>query len=225
MRASELNESHLAEFVGVILGDGSIAHYECSDGGGGRKEQHVVKVTLSKDERKYADHVSSLFQTLFDVEPVVYPKSTENTLDIRCFGKEFFTFLIEEIGLVESPKKFRAKVPESFMEREARKNLLRGFFDTDGSLVLTDNNGTLYPRLEIKISDSPMQESIIQILEAEGFRFGVYDCKGHKVRVQLNGKNQLRKWCDKIGFSNYKHLEKLEEVLAGQGFEPWTSGL
>lgn len=111
MRRPSLENQSLAEFVGVMLGDGSLVHYECSDGSGGIKDQFVVKVTISKDEKGYSDHVSSLFSEIFNIDPVKYPKSGENTLDIRCFRKELFSFLNQQVGLRMAPKKNRAIIP------------------------------------------------------------------------------------------------------------------
>lgn len=158
MKEPEIEDRSLAEFVGIMLGDGSIAKYECSDGSGSIKIQRVVKVTISKDEESYSRHVSALYQDLFGFEPAIHKRKNENTLDIRCFRKELFDYMTEEVGLRTAPKKRRAVVPERYLQGKLSKYLLRGFFDTDGSLVLTDNNGTLYPRLEIKISECPMQD-------------------------------------------------------------------
>lgn len=89
--------------------------------------------------------------------------------------------------------------------------MLRGCFDTDGSVVLTNNNGILYKRLEIKVCPSPMQKQIIDILRRNGFVFGAYQIGAGQVRIQLNGEKQIRRWVEKIGFKNPKHLRKIEK--------------
>jgi hypothetical protein len=89
---------------------------------------------------------------------------------------------------------------------------LRGCFDTDVSLVLTNNNGILYPRLEIKVCQSPMQNQIIKILKMNGFGLGIYNLGSGAVRIQMNGKNQLKKWVNGVGFSNPKHYCKAEKI-------------
>ncbi len=94
------------------------------------------------------------------------------------------------------------------MSKELAKYVIRGYFDTDGSVVITDNNGTRYPRLEMKICPSPMQEQFIKILESLNFRFGVYRIGKGKVRIQMNGKGQLEKWIKDVGFSNPKHRKR-----------------
>jgi hypothetical protein len=44
----------------------------------------------------------------------------------------------------------------------------------------------------MKISPSPMQNQFVKILEEEKFNFGKYDIGKGKVRIQMNGKTQLR---------------------------------
>jgi hypothetical protein len=207
----ECGSSKMAEFVGIMLGDGSIARYECDRGDGSFSEQFVVKVTISSEEADYEDYIFNLFEGIFDLEPTTYLKKDEKVLDIRCFNRDLFEFLKDRIGLETAPKKGSAVIPERYMDEDLRGEVLRGFFDTDGSLVLTDNNGYLYPRLEMKISRSPMQGQFVRILEDEGFRFGVYDLDDGKVRIQLNGEGQLEKWVEEVGFNNSRHLKKLEK--------------
>ncbi|MFB6099947.1 MAG: hypothetical protein ABEK16_01615 [Candidatus Nanohalobium sp.] len=215
MRRPELTNPDLAEFVGIMLGDGSIGRYECSRGDSSSSEQFVVKVTISKDESDYEDYIFDLFEKLFAIEPISYRKKNENTLDIRCFNPDLFDFMTGQVGLKTAPKKDRALIPERYMTEELRKEVLRGYFDTDGSLVLTDNNGYLYPRLEMKISRSPMQEQFVQLIEDEGFRFGNYELENGKIRIQMNGEEQLQKWVEEVGFSNQRHLDKLERFKRG----------
>lgn len=208
----QLENPALSEFVGILLDDGSIASYECDNRGSGTRTQRVVKVTISGDEKLYSEHISSLFNKLFDKEPAKYSKKDENVLDIRCFQKDLFRFLTEEVGLKQAPKKGRAEIPERYTSGELSNHVIRGLFDTDGSLVLTDNNGVLYPRLELKISRCPMQQQVKEILDREGFRFGAYDCGGGKIRIQMNGDGQLEKWQEKIGFNNQRHIRKAERL-------------
>lgn len=213
MNKPSLENEDLAEFIGIMLGDGSIGEYECRTGDV-VKTHRRVKVTLSGSEEKYCDYIENLFEELFGISPIVRPRKNENTVDIAVYRKALLEFLVEEVGLKLAPKWERAEIPEFYCAKESYSDkILRGYFDTDGSVVLTDNNGTLYPRLEMKISPSPMQEQIIGILDQRGFRFGTYDIGKGKVRIQMNGKTQLRKWSDEIGFRNEKHVRKKNEVL------------
>ena len=91
--------------------------------------------------------------------------------------------------------------------------VLRGYFETDGCLVTANNNGTIYPRLEMKVSPSTMQKQFIAILKKYKFSFGVYQIGDGKVRIQLNGKPQLEKWIKSVGFSNQKHIDKISRFI------------
>lgn len=190
----------LAEFIGVLLGDGCIMDY---------KNHKELKITLhSHDDLSYSKYLESLFFDIFNLKIRTYFRKNENTMDLRIVSKQLIKFLLDDLGLVSSPKKKRAKIPNKFMDYGL--DVLRGYFDTDGSLVITNNNGTIYPRIEMKVCDSPMQEQFILLLKEAGFRFGVYNLANGAVRLQLNGKDQLTEWIKLVGSKNTKHTDKLE---------------
>ncbi len=211
-----LKDPKLAEFVGILLGDGSLGIYECKSNGK-IKLQYRVKVTLNSiDDKEYVQYVERLIFQLFGLMPIKKFKKNEKVCELLIFRKDILSFLIQKVGLRLAPKWKRAIIPSRYLGSRLELNVLRGYFDTDGSVVITKNNGILYPRLEMKVSPSPMQKQIIKILERRKFRFGVYSIGKGKVRIQLNGISQLRKWIKEIGFKNPKHLKK----IAGWGIEP-----
>ncbi len=199
------------EFAGILLGDGQLSIYRTH-----AKEKikfmHFVKITLDSREEQYAQYIKNLMTDLFGRSPLIRKRIGQNAVDIRLTSKTNVLFL-HNIGFALSPKWNRAIIPKQFITPELELFVVRGYFDTDGSVVVANNNGTIYPRLEMKISPSPMQAQFIDILKRRGFHFGVYQIGKGKVRVQLNGRDSLRKWYDEIGFSNYKHLKKAEAFL------------
>ncbi len=165
MKKPDMKDPKLSEFVGILLGDGSIGVYDCKRQKG-TSTQHKVQISCnSADDYEY----------LYYIKP------------------ELVYLLTSTVGLKLSPKWDRAAIPSKYLNRSLGKRILRGCFDTDGSLVLTDNNGTLYPRLEMKISPSPMQKQIIDLLTDLEFNFGSYDIGKGKVRIQMNGNLELSK--------------------------------
>ncbi len=222
MKFPSFFEPKLAEFVGALLGDGCIGIYNCR-AKNKTKIQHRVKITShSIDDREYVNYLFDLIKNIFDIEPLIRKKKNEKTIELLIFKKDILNFLVEKLGLKLAPKWKRAKIPEIYINNKLELKVLRGYFDTDGSVVLTNNNNTLYPRLEMKISPAPMQKQFIEILKRNNFHFGAYEIGKGKVRVQLNGKIQLNKWVKKVGFSNSKHIKK-SKMVAGDGFEPSTS--
>lgn len=186
----------LAEFIGIMLGDG----YFVDD---------RLKVSLNSiTDLDYVKYVKSLIVELFDTEPIIKFRKNENTVDVFVFKRKVLRFLKNK-GLVKSPKWNKAVIPNCFLKFDLA--VLRGYFDTDGSVVITNNNGTVYPRLEMKICPSPMQRQFIEILKKYNFRFGAYSIGKGKVRIQMNGINQLKKWESLVGSSNQKHLEKIRK--------------
>jgi len=77
--------------------------------------------------------------------------------------------------------------------------------DTDGCVCAVNNNGTRYPRIEMKISPAPMQSQLIGILRRNGFKPQINKMEKGKARVALSGLKKLALWKNEIGFSNQRN--------------------
>ncbi len=195
MKLPNLKNKKLVELIGILLGDGSIS-------------RNRILITLNKNEIEYAKYISSIFTELFSIVPKIKFRKKENTLDIFIFNKKLVKFFVKKVGLVLAPKRQRVKVPMRYMNNRLEKFILRGYFDTDGSLVVTNNNGTIYPRLEMKAMPSPLQKTLPKMLKRKKFRFGVYKIGNGNIRIQMNGKEQLAKWVWEIGLKNPNYIRK-----------------
>lgn len=194
----------LAEFVGIMLGDGYISY----------PKQPRIKITFNSIvDKEYLVFVKRLLSNIFQVNIIEEQRKTENAADLFIFNRNAIRTIINEVQLIPSPKWDRAIIPNWVFEHGLEKFVLRGYFDTDGCVVITNNNGIRYPRLEMKVSPSPMQEQFIKILQKYDFNIGVYSIGKRKVRIQINGKKELRKWNKLIGFSNQKHQAKCGSFL------------
>ena len=202
-------DKELAELIGILLGDGTVGVYPSKK----YSTHYELKITLDKlYEQEYIIYVYKLLKKVLNEEAILKHRKESGASDLFIFKKEIVTLLIE-LGLKNSPKWKRAIIPKEFVNKKLGKYVLRGYFDTDGTVALTNNNGTLYPRLEMKISPSPMQKQLQQILDYYDFKYGTYQIGKDKVRIQMNGKEQLLKWKKRIGFSNFKHQSKAEYYL------------
>lgn len=196
-------DEKLAELIGIILGDGSIGIYN-------RKartcKQFRLKITLnSEKDLKYSKYVSRIIYDTLNVKPKIYFRKNEKTLDIIITNKIIVKKLLE-IGLKKSPKWKTATIPKEFRKDKLALRVLRGYMDTDGCISVFNNNGILYPRIEMKICPSPMQKQIIKILENNKFDARVNDIGKGKKRVMLAGRKKLAKWKKLIGFSNERNI-------------------
>ena len=199
-------DKKLAEFVGIMFGDGSLGIYR-SVVNNKEKTQYRIKISLNSiKDLKYSEYVSKLVERIFNKTLIIRKRKGENTVDIYLLGKKHTHFLLN-IGLVLAPKWNRAVIPKKFMESSLSKFVLRGYMDTDGCVCNVNNNGVRYPRIEMKICPSPMQVQLINILRFHGFEPKIYSIEKGKIRVVLHGVKNLRKWCEIIGFSNERNIK------------------
>jgi DNA-binding transcriptional regulator WhiA len=202
--------ANLAEFVGILLGDGSIGEYK-SKVNGKTKTQYRVKITgdAQEDLPYFTEVLTPLIQGIFRKEPLLRFKKNERVIELLLFGFKISNDLLK-LGLVKAPKKDRCVIPDFIERNSLQKYFLRGFFDTDGSVVFDKQhtNRHYYPRLEMKIDRSPMRKQIIELLKKLKFNPRVCPQKGDVWRVQLNGKAQFKRWSSEIVFKNPKHLTK-----------------
>jgi len=196
----EINRD-LAEFIGVLLGDGYIS-----------RKYNRIKITLNFiDDLAYLNYIKNLVIKLFKVKPIIKKRKNENAIDLFIFNQKIINILINKIGLMKSPKWNRAIIPSSALRYD--KEVIRGYFDTDGCLSIVNNNGVRYPRIEMKVMPSPMQNQFLSILNKYGFKFGAYQIGKGKIRVQINGKRELKKWDKIIGSNNQKNISRINSFL------------
>jgi len=202
----------IAEFIGIMLGDGSIGIYD-TKADNKIKKHRVVKVSLDSRNKDYANYVFNLMKDVLEVEPRIHLKKTENAVDICTFRKEKLHYVLNEIGLRLSPKWNSMEIPEKYFVSKYYPPLLKGLFDTDGSLTTFNNNGILYPRIEIKICPSPAQKQFIEILDKLGFNYKIQKLDKEKIKIRISGVKELRKWFEIVGSSNIIHIEKFKKFL------------
>jgi len=202
----------MTEFIGIMLGDGSIGIYN-TKAGNKIKKHHVVKVTLDSRNKPYINYVSNLMKEVLNVEPRLHFKKKENAVDIGTFRRDALDYILNEIGLKMSPKWNRMKIPKKFMKKEFYPRLLRGLFDTDGSVTIFKNNGIIYPRIEIKICPSPAQKQFMEIVNNLGFKHKIQNLDKGKIRIRISGVKELKKWFEIVGSSNQEYIKRANIFL------------
>lgn len=205
-------EEQLAEFVGIMLGDGHIGIYNTKFKDK-IKVHRTLKVTLDSRNKEYASYVSQLLSEVLLTEIHHSYKKTENAVDLATHKKELLDFALNDLGLAQSPKWNKMKIPEKYSSGELSLYVLKGLFDTDGCLSVFNNNGTSYSRIEIRLCPSPAQEQINKILNEYNFIYTIQNLERGKSRIRISGKNQLQKWFNLIGSANPIHLNKAKKLI------------
>lgn len=206
-----MNNQEVAEFIGIMLGDGHIGIYDFFSLGKKRR-LHQLKVTLDSRNTQYIYYVAGLLKKIFNLEPKIYFRK-ENAVDIKIYKKDKVIFAINEIGLRLSPKWNTMKIPKSYMVKKLYPYIIRGLFDTDGSVTIFNNNGTIYPRIEIRLCPCPAQKQIFSILDFLGISYRIQSLERGKIKIRISGKKELRKWFDLIGTSNKYYFKRAERFL------------
>ena len=188
----------LAEFVGIVLGDGGIT-------------QRQITITFhSKDEKEYSEFVTNLIKSLFDVPVGIYYDKKYFALDLNISRSELVRFCIEKLGLKQGNKiKQQVDIPDWIKQNKLYSiACLRGLIDTDGCVFIhrykVNGKWYSYKKLAFTNYSKPLQESVFNILENIGLNPRL--AQGRDVR--LDGIEDMQKYFQLVGFNNTRHLKR-----------------
>lgn len=197
---------NIAEIIGILIGDGYIYRRN-------RKYQ-IGFVGNPKTDGELFNHLQELI--LKEWEKKTNIKIRERGLRLVFNSKRICSFLINDLKIPYGNEKY-AKViipSEIFNDWNLAKYALRGIMDTDGTVFVSKKPGIeKYPTMEITTTSLILANQIREILLKQNFRVANIRKSISKLgkrmayRVPLYGKNNLKMWLNKIGFSN-KYKEK-----------------
>ena len=192
----------LAEFVGIVLGDGGLTKYQCN-------------ITLNKKtDHEYSLYVKKLIKKLFDVEAERYGKGETLGENISINRKGVVDFLVS-IGLRTGNKLAQGiEIPSWILgNKEYERMCVRGLIDTDGSLIKETHairgEKYTYGRINFTTASLPFAYSVLKILEDNNLE--------PKLRragqsVQVENKEKICQYFKTIGTSNPKHLNRWKSI-------------
>jgi hypothetical protein len=193
-----MHSPQLAEFVGIVLGDGGIASRQ-------------VTITLNAvTDKLYADFVVREIGLLFGLTPSRYTR--KNACIIVVSSVELVEFLLGE-GLVKGDKvEHQVALPAWILEDPCyMKACLRGLVDTDGSVYLSNHmiKGTRYHHacMCFRNYSNPLVESVHRILAGLGY----HPTRGRN-RVYLYRQRDIQRYFNDVGTHNPKHLKRYQAM-------------
>jgi len=188
----------LAEFVGIMLGDGNISPYH-------------IGITLSSEEKKYIEYVRTIICKLFGITPAVFRHKRSKAVTIIVNRKELVNFC-QKIGYrIGNKVLHQVDIPEWIKKNKIfSKECVRGLVDTDGCFFshnyIVGRKKYSYLKIAFTNTSTPLVLSVQKILINSGFN----------VRISKNGKDvriedhfSVEKYIREIGTHNHKHLEKI----------------
>ncbi|HRN96060.1 MAG TPA: LAGLIDADG family homing endonuclease [Candidatus Levybacteria bacterium] len=189
----------LAEFVGIMLGDGGITPNQCS-------------ITLnSLADIEYVTFISNLTQKLFGEKPKMYYKKDCNAIVLYYNGTSLISYLTQ-IGLKIGHKvRQQVDVPDWVNIYPLYRNAcLRGLMDTDGGVFLHKYtvNGRKYIYRKISFSNRslPLLSFVFNTLIEIGLTPKLVD-KVENKKVWLYNNDEVKQYLQIVGTHNSRLLK------------------
>lgn len=189
----------LAEFIGIMLGDGGIA-----------LSGSQICITLnSKDDKDYIKFVYKLIKKLFNKNPNILKRKNAMASVIYISSMNLVDYLVR-LGLKKGNKvKLQVDIPDWIKNNlEFSKACVRGLIDTDGCIFnhsyKVKNKIYNYKKMVFTSYSRPLRRSVYKILKLVGIksRFSSYR------DVRIDSQKDVRLYFKIIGTSNTKHLKR-----------------
>lgn len=187
----------LAEFVGIMLGDGGISNRQ-------------LTITLhSVDDIEYGKYVSELIKSLFNVPVRIRHKVVSEANDYVVSRIGLVEFCVDKLGLIQGHKiRGSADIPKWIKSSEAFSiACLRGLIDTDGSVFLHKylSKGRIYQYKKLNFSNRslPLLLSVYESMVNLGL-----NPKSRGSMICLDGQKDIVRYMKIVGTRNPKHLKR-----------------
>ncbi len=199
-----ISDPDFLELYGALLGDGWISSPHA-------RSNWVVGVCGHRTlDREFIYSLKDKVKRLFNREGFFREQEKTNTLSFLFSHRLFVEFLSKDlnfpIGRKENLRLNRKILNLGFSKF---RHVMRGIFDTDGTIYFTKSKNNIYPHLAIHMNEPILINQLREILIGRGFMVNYSD---HGKMIRLNGREQLSKWMNEIGSSNPKHLKKIALV-------------
>ena len=207
----------LAEFIGILTGDGYIGVYT-------EKYDYRVEIVGHKtlDNKYLTNYVSFLIKSLFNINSNIILRNDQNTMCLRICSKTLVKF-IESIGF-PTGKKGQIGIPNWILRnKDYMLAFMKGLFDTDGSLALKKGRAKkrkYEPCIKITSSSKQLRNLSYDFLIKQGFNLSKYKefkDTGITYSLQIFKQANIPKWMNLIGSSNEKHLAKYRKISGDGG--------
>jgi hypothetical protein len=214
-------EEKFAFLFGIMLGDGCLSEYVTKEG----RRRFAVCITgdYYSDKALYKSVLSPLLKSLGRKSVSIKERPKNGTLELNFPDKNLLE-KIQKVGFPVGKKGTDISIPKYFFDKGLVVFVIKGFFATDGSLVLTKNPNKFYPRLEGHGISKNLISQIKDYLVNFGLEGAFYKCKRKKkdlrwktahqqYRFQFNGKKNLLLFEKIIGFMNPKHKKRFDSFM------------
>jgi hypothetical protein len=199
-----LLSEELAEFVGIILGDGGIS-------------QRQITVTLNRiTDKEYFKFVGMLVKKLFDTNFGIYKSPNYLADDIVISRTGIVKYCTKELGLKIGNKiKNQVDIPDWIKQnKKFQAGCVRGLVDTDGSIMFhkykSGGKYYCYKKLSYCSRSFPLLKSVGNIFKKFNIK---YRFTRNNYEIRIESQKEVAKYFDLIGSHNPKHLKRYENKV------------
>ncbi len=205
----------LAEFIGIMVGDGHIGQYKDND-------NQIVIAGNIRDKGYYEKCVNKIIFKLFNIKFNISPQKWRNAIILKKNSKALLRFLTSVIGLPNG-KKIDIKIPSCILNNSKGVQIafLRGLCDADFCLTIK-YKPNLYPVIQASFDSKTLINQCSQIFNRLGILNNtgiesIYYAKRNKTyisyRLYINGFSRVSTFMDLIGSKIDFRLNRYEEIL------------
>ncbi len=205
--------SELAEFIGIMFGDGYMNHY--SNG------HYFIEIAghSEKDLEYHKKHITPVIKKLFSLKPSLVIRKDQNTLYTRISSKKVF-FILLDLGFPKG-KKEKLTIPAWIRENKIFfLSFIKGLYDTDGSVILRSRG---QHSVSLGLKDKELVWEIKHFLNKIGYFVAYHECTQRDKRkfiskiacIRINQRLLINKFFIEIGSSNPYKIKRFEIVKNG----------
>ncbi|MBS3092670.1 hypothetical protein J4466_04600 [Candidatus Pacearchaeota archaeon] len=204
-------DERLAEFVGIVLGDGHIFSHKK----GKKLGVYGIRIAgdLNKDEEYHNVYIKNLCKDIFNLKTREVTQKQKNNARFLDISSKELVNLFNSMGIKSGNKiKNQSTIPEwVFCNDLYLKACLRGLIDTDGSIFRMSNKD---PNL-IRINFTSYNITLMDDVRNAFIKLGFHPSKVILNRnIYLSRQEEIRKYLKEIGFSNSRHITRVNKFYS-----------
>jgi len=165
----------------------------------------------SRNDKDYLiNYVKPLIENLFNIKMRIGKFKNKNAMFIEAHSVKLIDFL-EKLGFTPGNKiKNKLRIPNWIKKnKEYLKLCLRGIYDTDGSFYKLTNQNSY--QINFKNHNLELLKDVKESL----IKIGINCSKISKDNsIYITKKSEITKFFKLIGFSNSKHLDRVERLYS-----------
>lgn len=170
----------LAEFIGIMLGDGNLW-------------DNRIKIAFNKDEKEFFNYVKKLFEEIFGIIPKQESSKISKGAFLVCTNK-FATEELIKFGLKRGNKlKNKLGIPNWIKEnKNYSRRCLKGLIETDGCIYFSKRDKQIY--VKFTNFNKKLLEDFLKITKNLGYAFA----KANNENVCLYRKDEVANFIKEI---------------------------